>query len=171
MSNELAAAPVRIGHGFDAHRFGEGTRVWVGGVSIPHHRGIIAHSDGDVLIHALCDAILGALGLGDIGKRFPDSDPEYMDADSRMLLRDVVALGHAEGWVVGNADTTVIAQSPRLSPHVDTMRARLAEDMNVSAERVNVKATTTEGMGFTGRGEGIASHAVVLLVPKPHPET
>jgi len=154
----------RIGHGFDAHRFGEGNSVTIGGVNIPHVQGIVAHSDGDVLIHALCDAILGALGLGDIGGRFPDTDPLYAGADSRMLLRDVVATACAEGWVVSNVDTTVVTQSPRLAPHLDAIRALLAADLRVSTRCVNVKATTTEGMGFTGQREGIASHAVVLLV-------
>jgi len=154
---------MRIGHGFDAHRFGEGDHVVIGGVRIRHDRGLLAHSDGDVLIHALCDALLGAAGLGDIGRHFPDTDATFKDIDSRVLLRRVIDSLAEQGLSVGNADCTVIAQAPRLGPHVDAMRGCLAEDLQVAIDRINIKATTTEKMGFTGRGEGIAAHAVVLL--------
>ena len=153
----------RIGHGFDAHRFGPGDHVVIGGVTIPHHQGLVAHSDGDVLVHAICDALLGAAALGDIGRHFPDSDDAWQDVDSRILLRKVVAAIAERGLKVGNLDCTVIAQQPRLGAHIDAMRGNLAADLRVGVERVNVKATTTEKMGFTGRGEGIAAHAVVLL--------
>ena len=155
---------MRIGHGFDAHRFGDGDHVVIGGVVIPHERGLVAHSDGDVLIHAICDAILGAAALGDIGRHFPDSDDAWKDVDSRLLLRKVAAAVGELGWRVGNLDSTVIAQSPRMGPHVETMCRNLAQDLGIEPDRVNVKATTTEKMGFTGRGEGIAAHAVVLLL-------
>ena len=155
---------MRIGHGYDVHRFCEGSGIVLGGVHIPHTAALQAHSDGDVLIHALCDAILGALGLGDIGRHFPDSDPANKDIDSRILLKCVVALARQQGYRLGNADMTVIAQAPRLAPHVDTMRAVLASDLEADVELVNVKATTTEGLGFTGREEGIAAHAVVMLL-------
>ncbi len=154
---------MRIGHGYDAHRFGPGDHVVLGGVSIPYHHGLIAHSDGDVLIHALCDALLGAAGLGDIGRHFPDSDPALKGIDSRILLRKVVEELQKCGFKPGNVDATVIAQQPRLSTHVETMQTRLAEDLGIDASLVNIKATTTEKMGFTGRGEGIAAHAVVLI--------
>jgi len=156
-------AGVRIGHGFDVHRFGDGDAVVLGGVRIPHDRGLLAHSDGDVLIHAVCDALLGALGEGDIGRHFPDTDPAHAGVDSRLLLRRVVALVHAAGWRLGNLDSTLVAQAPRMAPHIPAMRENLAADLAVPAAAVNVKATTTEGLGFTGRGEGIAAHAVVLL--------
>lgn len=154
---------MRIGHGFDVHAFAEGDHVILGGVRIPHHRGLKAHSDGDVVLHALCDALLGAAALGDIGRHFPDSDPAYAGADSRRLLRRVMELLEAQGWCVANADCTVIAQAPRLAPHVETMRANIAADLGVGTDRVNVKATTTERLGYVGRAEGIAAHAVVLL--------
>lgn len=154
---------MRIGHGFDVHRFGDGDAVVLGGVRIPHDRGLLAHSDGDVLIHAVCDALLGALGEGDIGRHFPDTDPAHAGVDSRLLLRRVVALVHAAGWRLGNLDSTLVAQAPRMAPHIPAMRENLAADLAVPAAAVNVKATTTEGLGFTGRGEGIAAHAVVLL--------
>ncbi|BAO44808.1 2-C-methyl-D-erythritol 2,4-cyclodiphosphate synthase [Thiolapillus brandeum] len=154
---------MRIGHGYDAHRFGSGDHVVLGGVRIPHEQGLIAHSDGDVLIHALCDALLGGAGLGDIGRHFPDSDDAWKDVDSRVLLRKVVETLHLAGLRIGNVDATVIAQRPRLGEHIPDMCERLAEDLQVAASRVNVKATTTEKMGFTGREEGIAAHAVVLL--------
>ena len=154
---------IRIGHGYDAHRLVPGTTLVLGGVAIEFERGLAAHSDGDVLIHALCDALLGAAGLGDIGRHFPDSRPELAGIDSRILLRRVVALLGDEGCGVVNADVTVVAQAPRLAPHLRDMRANLASDLGVATDRVNVKATTTEGMGFAGRGEGIAAHAVVLL--------
>ena len=154
---------LRVGHGYDVHRFGSGDHVVIGGVRIAHERGLVAHSDGDVLIHALCDALLGALGRGDIGHHFPDTDPALAGVDSRLLLRRVVADLHQSGWQLANADTTVIAQAPRLATHIPGMRVCLAEELGVVVERVNVKATTTEGLGFTGRSEGIAAHAVVLL--------
>jgi 2-C-methyl-D-erythritol 2,4-cyclodiphosphate synthase len=154
---------MRIGHGFDAHRFTEGGFVVLGGVRIPHSRGIKAHSDGDVVLHALCDALLGAGGLGDIGGHFPDSEPTYGGIDSRILLRRVRDLLQAHHLRVGNVDLTVIAQRPRLAAYVPDMRANIAADLQIGAERINVKATTTEGMGFVGREEGIAAHAVVLL--------
>ncbi len=154
---------IRVGHGFDAHRFGPGDQVVIGGVTIPHHQGLVAHSDGDVLVHAICDALLGAAALGDIGRHFPDSDDAWKDVDSRILLRKVVEAISERGLRVGNLDCTVIAQQPRLGPHIGAMREKLAADLQVGVERVNVKATTTEKMGYTGRGEGIAAHAVVLL--------
>lgn len=154
---------MRIGHGFDVHAFGPGERVVIGGVSIPHDRGVVAHSDGDVALHALCDALLGAAGLGDIGGMFPDTDPRWAGADSRALLRDVVARLAAQGLTVANADLTVIAQAPRLAPHIGEMRTRIAADLGISVDRVNVKATTTERLGYIGRGEGLAAHAVALL--------
>ena len=156
---------MRIGHGFDVHRFGEGEQVTLGGVSIPYEKGLVAHSDGDVLIHAICDALLGGAGLGDIGRHFPDTDPEFSGIDSRKLLRHVVALLKDKGLVVGNVDSTIVAQAPKMAPHIDTMCETLADDMNVAVSQVNVKATTTEKLGYTGRKEGISVHAVVLLIP------
>ena len=155
---------MRIGHGFDAHRFCDGDHVVIGGERIAHSQGLEAHSDGDVLIHAICDALLGAAALGDIGRHFPDSDDSYADIDSRILLRRVRDAVAQAGWRVGNLDATVVAQAPRLGPHVERMAENLARDMGVAVGQVNVKATTTERMGYTGRGEGIAAHAVVLLV-------
>ena len=155
---------MRIGHGFDAHRFCDGDHVVIGGVKIPHDKAMLAHSDGDVLIHAICDAILGALALGDIGKHFPDNDPAFKGIDSALLLERVMDEAAKARLQVGNLDATVIAQAPRLGPHIEAMRARLAELLRVSVGQVNVKATTTEKMGYTGRGEGISAHAVVLLV-------
>ena len=155
---------MRIGHGFDAHRFGLGTSVTIGGVQIPHDHGLEAHSDGDVLIHAVCDALLGAAGLGDIGAHFPDTDAAFADIDSRILLRKVVASLRRLSLRVINADATIVAQAPRMGAHIDAMRAALAADMQIDVTAMNVKATTTERMGYTGRGEGIAAHAVVLLV-------
>lgn len=157
---------MRIGHGFDVHRFGAARPLVIGGVTVPHPQGLLAHSDGDVLVHALCDALLGAAGLGDLGRHFPDSSAEYAGVDSRILLRRVVGLLAAQGLGLGNADLTVVAQAPKLAPHVPAIRATLAADLGVEPSRVNVKATTTEGMGFTGRGEGMAAHAVVLLVER-----
>jgi len=154
---------MRIGHGYDVHRFGAGDHVVLGGVRIAHPRGLEAHSDGDVVIHALCDALLGAIAAGDIGRHFPDTDAAHADRDSRELLREVVALCQAGDWQVANVDATIIAQAPRLAAHVGAMRAHLAADLQVPVDRVNVKATTTERLGFTGREEGIAAHAVVLL--------
>lgn len=154
----------RIGQGFDVHRFGGPGPVILGGVAIAHEQGLVAHSDGDVLLHALCDALLGAAGLGDIGQHFPDTDAVYKGADSRVLLRHVMALLHAGGWKIGNVDCTVIAQAPKVMPHAALMRANIAADLGVHEERVNIKATTTEGLGFTGRKEGIAAQAVALIV-------
>lgn len=155
---------MRIGHGFDAHRFCDGSHVVIGGVSIEHEKGLEAHSDGDVLVHAVCDALLGAAGLGDIGRHFPDSDDQYRGIDSRILLRRVRDALAERGLRVSNLDCTLVAQAPRMGPHIATMCTNMAEDMGVSVDRVNVKATTTERMGYTGRGEGIAAHAIVLLV-------
>lgn len=155
---------MRIGQGFDAHRFKSGGRLVLGGVEIPHDKGMEAHSDGDVIIHALCDAVLGALALGDIGKHFPDSSTEFEGIDSRILLRKVITLISQHGYRINNADISVIAQEPKLAPHIEAMRTVLAEDMQIDRQNVSIKATTTEGMGFTGRGEGIAAMASVLLV-------
>ena len=154
-----------IGQGFDAHRFAPGRPLILGGVSIPHDQGLAAHSDGDVAIHALCDALLGAAGLGDIGHHFPDTDSAYAGIDSRILLRRVIESLRERGLAVHNADLTIVAQAPRLAPHIPAMRETLAVDLACDPARVNVKATTTEHMGFTGRGEGIAAFAVVLLSP------
>ncbi|MFT6287981.1 MAG: 2-C-methyl-D-erythritol 2,4-cyclodiphosphate synthase [Alcanivorax sp.] len=154
---------MRIGHGYDVHAFGDGDRLILGGVTIPHHRGLLAHSDGDVLIHAICDALLGAIGAGDIGRHFPDNDPDNANIDSRILLRRVFALVREAGCSLANIDATVIAQAPKLSPHVDAMCANLAADLDAAMTQINVKATTTENLGFVGRQEGIAAHAVVLL--------
>lgn len=154
---------MRIGHGYDAHRFDNGDHVTLGGVRIAYSRGLAAHSDGDVLIHALCDALLGAAGMGDIGRHFPDTDAAYAGIDSRILLRKVVDALAEQNLTVGNADMTVIAQQPRLGGYIQRMAEILASDLDIDASLVNVKATTTEKMGFTGRGEGIAAHAVVLL--------
>lgn len=154
---------MRIGQGYDAHRFAEGRPLVLGGVRIPHDMGLAAHSDGDVLIHALCDALLGAAGLGDIGRHFPDSSAEFAGIDSRILLRRVVARLQRDGMWVVNADMTVVAQSPKLAPHIAGMREALASDLQLEPSRVNIKATTTEGMGFAGRGEGIAAYAVTLV--------
>ena len=157
---------MRIGHGYDVHRFSDiecCDGLVLGGVSVPYTRQLEAHSDGDVLIHAICDALLGAMGQGDIGHHFPDTDPANAGIDSRRLLRDVVQIMNAKGWRLSNLDSTIIAQAPKISPHVNSMRAALAADLGVDQECVNVKATTTEKLGFAGRGEGIAAHAVVLL--------
>ncbi|NGX16773.1 2-C-methyl-D-erythritol 2,4-cyclodiphosphate synthase [Wenzhouxiangella sp. XN24] len=154
---------MRIGHGFDVHAFGPGDHVMIGGVRIAHERGVVAHSDGDVALHALCDALLGAAGLGDIGGMFPDTDPRWAGADSLELLRQVVTRLGTAGLRVGNADITVIAQAPRIAPHLESMRTRIATVLGVSVGQVNIKATTTERLGYIGRGEGLAAHAVVLL--------
>ncbi|AEF55634.1 2-C-methyl-D-erythritol 2,4-cyclodiphosphate synthase [Marinomonas posidonica] len=155
--------PFRIGHGFDVHKFGEGDHVILGGVSIPYSQGLIAHSDGDVVLHALTDALLGAAALGDIGKHFPDTDAAFSGADSRILLKRAFAEIKALGLLVGNLDVTILAQAPKMRPHIDAMRANIAEDLEVDVSQVNVKATTTEKLGFTGRKEGIAVEAVALL--------
>lgn len=157
---------MRIGQGYDAHKFAPGRRLVLGGVEISYNFGLMAHSDGDVLIHAICDALLGAAGLRDIGNQFPDSSDEFKNIDSRVLLRAVREKIEELNLVVGNLDATLVAQMPRLSPYIDSMRIRIAADLKVDADRVNVKATTTEGMGFNGRGEGIEAQAVVLLVEK-----
>ena len=155
---------MRIGNGFDVHALTTGRRLVLGGVVVPHERGLDGHSDADVLLHAVCDAILGALALPDVGVQFPDTDPRWKDADSRVLLRHVASLASAQGWRVGNLDVTVIAQAPKLAPHVLAMRANLAADLSSDIGTVSVKATTTERLGFAGRGEGIAALATVLLV-------
>jgi len=154
---------MRIGQGIDAHAFVEGGTLILGGVAIPYARSLAAHSDGDVVLHALCDALLGAAGRGDIGAHFPPDDPAYENIDSRILLRHVVEQVLAQGCRIANADLTVVAQAPRLAPYIETMRAHISADLQVPLDRVNVKATTTEHLGFTGRSEGIAAFAVVLL--------
>ena len=154
---------LRIGNGFDVHAFASGRPLVIGGVTIPHDRGLEGHSDADVLLHAIADAILGALALGDLGKHFPDTDPKWKNADSRRLLREVAGLAIAQRWRIGNVDTTVVAQVPRLAPHVETMRANIAADLDCDIADVSVKATTTERLGFAGREEGIAALATVLL--------
>ena len=158
---------MRIGQGFDVHAFGPGDRVVLGGVTIEHPRGIVAHSDGDVVIHALCDAVLGALGEGDIGRHFPDSDPRHRGADSRVFLREVAALMRAAGLALANADVTVMAEAPRIAKHRAAMAANLADDLGAPAQRINIKATTTERLGFIGRQEGLAASAAVLLESAP----
>lgn len=154
---------MRIGHGYDVHVLAAGRTLVLGGVTIEHDRGLLAHSDGDVLIHAICDALLGAAGLGDIGRHFPDSQEQFRNIDSRVLLREVAALIARQGLRVGNVDATIVAQAPRLAPHLEAMCANLAADLAVAPERVNVKATTTEHLGFAGREEGMAAYAVALL--------
>ncbi len=153
----------RIGQGYDAHRFQEGDHVTLGGVKIPFTRGLAAHSDGDVALHALCDALLGAAGLGDIGRHFPDTDPELKGVDSRLLLRRVRQLLEQRGLVPVNVDLTIVCQAPKLTRHIPAMRQCIAADLGIDVQRVNVKATTTEGMGFEGRGEGISAQAVALI--------
>jgi 2-C-methyl-D-erythritol 2,4-cyclodiphosphate synthase len=154
---------MRIGHGFDVHAFGPGDHIRLGGVDIPYVQGLQAHSDGDVLLHALCDAILGAAGLGDIGQHFPDTAAEFAGIDSRLLVRRVMSLIKAEQLCIGNADLTVVAQAPKLAPFIPAMRSCIAADLALGLGRVNIKATTTEKLGAIGRSEGIAAHAVVLL--------
>jgi 2-C-methyl-D-erythritol 4-phosphate cytidylyltransferase / 2-C-methyl-D-erythritol 2,4-cyclodiphosphate synthase len=161
--NRTMSGKVRIGQGFDVHTFGDGDHVVLGGVRIAHDRGVIAHSDGDVVIHALCDAVLGALGKGDIGRHFPDTDPRYRGADSRLFLRTVAAMMREAGYRLVNADVTVLAEAPRIAAHRDAMAANLAQDLDAAPELINIKATTTERMGFVGRGEGLAAQAAVLL--------
>ncbi|HCZ48715.1 MAG TPA: 2-C-methyl-D-erythritol 2,4-cyclodiphosphate synthase [Gammaproteobacteria bacterium] len=157
---------MRIGHGYDLHALADGRRLVLGGVDIPHGRGPVAHSDGDVLLHAVADALLGAVALGDIGQHFPDTDPAFAGADSRDLLRQVAGRVRAAGYQVANVDATVLAQRPKLAPHRDAMRANIAADLGVSIEQVSVKATTTEGLGPVGRQEAIAAHAVCLLLAR-----
>jgi 2-C-methyl-D-erythritol 2,4-cyclodiphosphate synthase len=154
---------MRIGHGYDVHQLVSGRPLILGGVQVPHSKGLLGHSDADVLIHAICDACLGAAALGDIGRHFPDSDPRYKGIDSRKLLREVRAKLEAEGWQVQNVDSTIVAQQPKLAAHIPQMVANIAADLEVAASQINVKATTTEKLGFAGREEGIAAHAVVLL--------
>ncbi len=155
---------IRIGQGYDVHAFGAGDHLMLGGVRIAHDRGVVAHSDGDVALHALCDAMLGALALGDIGVHFPPSDARWKGADSRDLLRHCASLVAADGWRVGNADITVVCERPKVGPHAESMRATIAADLGIDTGAVSVKATTSERLGFTGRGEGIAAQAVCLLV-------
>ena len=154
---------MRIGHGYDVHAFGQGDALILGGVEIPFNRAFIAHSDGDVLIHALIDALLGALALGDIGEHFPDTDGAYKDISSRYLLATVVSLMRERGYQLGNADITLAAERPKMAPHIESMRLNLSADLGCSMDQINIKATTTEKLGFVGREEGIACHAVVLL--------
>ncbi len=154
---------MRIGHGYDVHRFGPGDALVLGGVRIPYERSLLAHSDGDVVVHAVCDALLGALGRGDIGQHFPDTEAMNAGIDSRRLLRQVAQWVQQAGWALGNLDVTIIAQAPRMAPYIAGMRDNLAADLSATVAQVNVKATTTESLGFTGRREGIAVHAVVLL--------
>ncbi len=157
-------ANVRIGQGFDVHAFGVGDHVMLGGVRVPHAQGIVAHSDGDVALHALCDALLGALALGDIGKHFPPSDPRWKAADSRAFVRHCDHLIRNQGWMAGNVDITVICERPKVGPHAEAMRRTIALDLGIELDAVSVKATTTETLGFTGRSEGIAAQAVCLLI-------
>ncbi len=154
---------MRIGHGYDAHRFSDGLTLVLGGVKIPFAKGLAAHSDGDVVLHALCDALLGAAALGDIGKHFPDNNVQYKGIDSRILLRRVLELIRDQGYGINNVDISVVAQAPKLAPYIPTMCENIAADLEIGIDCVNVKATTTEGMGFTGRGEGVEVHAVALL--------
>ncbi|QFU23842.1 2-C-methyl-D-erythritol 2,4-cyclodiphosphate synthase [Shewanella eurypsychrophilus] len=154
---------IRIGHGFDVHKFGGDKPLLLGGVQVPYECGLIAHSDGDVVLHAISDAILGSLALGDIGKHFPDTDEAFKGADSRQLLRHCYALIQAKGFELGNLDVTIIAQAPKMAPHIQAIRTVLSQDLNTSIDDINVKATTTEKLGFTGRKEGIAVEAVVLV--------
>ena len=158
---------MKIGSGFDVHRLVAGRDLWICGIRIPHDMGLLGHSDADVAIHALCDAILGALALGDIGKLFPDSDPAYKGIDSKILLTHVCQEAASRGWQVGNADITIMAERPKFRPYIDTMRGCLAGIMQIPADCVSVKATTTEGLGYTGRREGIAAQATVLLFKNP----
>lgn len=157
---------MRIGHGYDVHRLVEGRKLIMGGVDIPWEKGLLGHSDADVLLHAIADAILGALAMGDIGKHFPDTDPAFKGADSMKLLAHVVELVHQRGYVVGNLDATIIAQRPKMAPHIQTMRENIAQVCRAEVDRINVKATTEEGLGFTGTGEGISAHAVVLMTSR-----
>ncbi|MFS1421843.1 2-C-methyl-D-erythritol 2,4-cyclodiphosphate synthase [Shewanella sp. 10N.286.48.B5] len=155
---------IRIGHGFDVHKFGSDKPLILGGITVPYETGLIAHSDGDVVLHAVSDAILGAMALGDIGKHFPDTDAEFEGADSRVLLRHCFSLAQAKQFKIGNLDVTVIAQAPKMLPHIEAIRQCLADDLNTAVDNINVKATTTEKLGFTGRKEGIAVESVVLMV-------
>ena len=154
---------IRVGHGFDVHAFAANRKLIVGGVEIPYELGLAGHSDADVLLHAICDALLGAAGLGDIGRHFPDTDAAFAGIDSRILLRRVAEQLRERNWRVGNIDATLIAQAPKMAPHIARMTAHIADDLGIALDRVNVKATTTEKLGFTGRGEGIAAEAVCLI--------
>lgn len=157
---------IRIGHGYDVHRLVSGRKLILGGVEISYEKGLDGHSDADVLLHAICDAIIGALSLGDIGKLYPDSDDKFLNINSRILLKDVSKRMTEAGYIIGNVDATVIAQSPKLSSYIDQMRKNIAEDLSTNEQNVNVKATTEEHLGFTGRGEGISAHAVCIIVKK-----
>ena len=165
MSNDKIShlPPYRIGHGYDVHRFGEGDFIILGGIKIPHNHGFIAHSDGDVLIHSLCDALLGSIAAGDIGQHFPDSDEQYKDIDSRLLLKKINQLLKQEQFLIANIDISIVAQTPKMSPHIQSMRQNLANVLNIAHTQINIKATTTEKLGFTGRQEGIAVHSVVMV--------
>lgn len=160
---ETTQAPFRIGHGYDVHRFGEGEFIVLGGIKIAHNRGFIAHSDGDVLIHSLCDALLGSVAAGDIGFHFPDTDKKYENIDSSILLKKTDKLLKNKQYFIGNIDITIIAQTPKMSPHIQAMREHLAKVLNISNSQINIKATTTENLGFAGRKEGIAVHSVVMV--------
>lgn len=164
-----APLPFRIGQGFDVHRLVEGRKCIIGGVDIPHDKGLLGHSDADVLLHAITDALLGAAGLGDIGRLFPDTDPAYSGADSRVLLREAVRRVRMTGWVIGNIDATVICEQPKITPHAAQMAAHIAADCGITPGAVNVKGKTSEKLGHTGRGEGIAAQAVALLIAPPPP--
>ena len=157
---------IRIGHGYDVNRLVNGRKLILGGVEIPYEKGLDGHSDADVLLHAICDAIIGALSLGDIGKLYPDNDDKFLNINSRILLKDVAKRMAEAGYIMGNVDATVIAQSPKLSPYIDQMRKNIAEDLSTNEQNVNVKATTEEHLGFTGRSEGISAHAVCIIVKK-----
>lgn len=157
---------IRIGHGYDVHRLVNGRKLILGGVEIPYEKGLDGHSDADVLLHAICDAIIGALSLGDIGKLYPDNDDKFLNINSRILLKDVAKRMTEAGYIIGNVDATVIAQSPKLSPYIDQMKKNIAEDLSTNEQNVNVKATTEEHLGFTGRNEGISAHAVCIIVKK-----
>lgn len=160
---------MRVGQGFDVHALVAGRRLVVGGVDIPHERGLAGHSDADVLLHAVCDALIGAAGLGDLGTHFPDTDPRYKDADSRVLLRAVKALLSSHGWEVVSVDSTIIAQAPKMAPHIPRMRSHIAADLGIRTDAVNVKAKTAERLGAIGRGEGIAAEAIALIAKQPQP--
>lgn len=162
----LQNSPFRVGHGFDVHRFGDGDHIILGGVKIPYTQGFEAHSDGDVLIHSVCDALLGAMAAGDIGQHFPDTDAAYKNINSRLLLKKVNSMIEEEAYLVGNIDVTVVAQSPRIAPYTDSIRRNLAADLNCSIDQINIKATTTEQLGYLGRKEGVAVHCVVLLLKR-----
>ena len=164
---ESAQIPFRIGHGYDVHRFGEGEFIVLGGIKIAHNHGFIAHSDGDVLIHSLCDALLGSIAAGDIGFHFPDTDKKYENIDSSILLEQTDKLLKDKQYLIGNIDVTIIAQTPKMSPHIQAMREHLSKVLKLSISQINIKATTTENLGFAGREEGIAVHSVVMVYRKP----